>query len=314
VLALFAGSLAGQIAALTVGISLIGARTIFARPSRSWLWRIVCAAPTATIGLLLDAVWGVAENALLSATRGLGAVGIWTHARLYNNLLAGAVASVNHNAWSASLAEARDVRSDFAATRRVWGPVHVAVTAIGLAFAFVGAEVVDLLTNGKLTAAATYVPCFAVIALLHNAARGATAVVYAGGRGPAATRIHAGATLAGLVLLYPVMARYGLAGIAALLLAIECIDAVAARVLSRRDRRAHWHLSALVAGIGVIAAAAAIVQIYEPAFATRVALLALSLAASGFAGRKSLRDVRDTVLTIMTSRTISPSGTSARAR
>jgi hypothetical protein len=114
---LFIGALCGQFAAMCMGFVALGHRHLLSFPSRDWLRRAAISAPTTVTSGLVDGTRGFGENALLTSTIGLHAVGILSHARLYHGLLTALANAVSHNLWAKSLEEARNPHSAFEMTR-----------------------------------------------------------------------------------------------------------------------------------------------------------------------------------------------------
>ena len=179
--------LCGQFAALCVGLIALGHHHILSFPSRDWFRRAAISAPTTAASGLVDGTRGFGENALLTSTIGLHAVGILSHARLYHGLLMALGNAVGHNLWAKSLEEARNPHSSFEITRSAWTPVQITITCAGIIFAFVGKEIVDIISNGKFTVAAAYIPALFVIALIQTTEQPANAIVCASGRAASAT-------------------------------------------------------------------------------------------------------------------------------
>jgi O-antigen/teichoic acid export membrane protein len=155
---LFIGAVCGQFAALSVGLIALGRQHVLSAPSRDWFRRAAIGAPTTAASGLMDGTRGFGENVLLTSAIGLHAVGILGHARLYHGLLMALANLVRHNLWSKSLEEARSPCSSFEITRRAWTPVQITITFAGIIFAFLGKEIVDIISNGKFTEAAAYIP------------------------------------------------------------------------------------------------------------------------------------------------------------
>jgi O-antigen/teichoic acid export membrane protein len=290
VAALFLGTLAANLAGLVIGLWMLGVDHLTATPSRRWIGLIIRTAPTATARGLVDAAWNFCANTMLGQVRGLNAVGIFGQARLYNSFLLSFGNSIAHNAWVVSLAEARAGHSQFAATRRMWAPVHVAIVAFGLIFAFIGQEIVDLLSNGKLTPAAIYVPIFAAITLVQNSGKAATAVVFASGCAPAATRLRTVFVLLSLLALYPMISVFGVAGILGLLFAEALAYRISLQILAAATGRLPWQDDIVVTGVVALLAASFYVHHYEPSFSLRVGILAIILAAIASLGHRMLVD------------------------
>jgi O-antigen/teichoic acid export membrane protein len=291
VAALFLGTLAGSLAALSVGLWILGVDHIVSPPSRRWLGLIVRTAPTAAAKGLVDAAWNFGANVMLGQMRGLNSVGIFGQARLYSGFLLSFGNAITHNAWAVSLAEARDTGSQFTATRRMWAPVHVGIVVFGLVFAFVGREIVDLLTNGKLTPAAIYIPLFAAVTLIQNSGKAATAIVFAGGRAPAAARLRTVFVLLSLFALYPAVSAFGIGGVLGLLLIEASAYRVSLRILAGAIRRPPWQDDIVVAGVAALLAASFYVDYFDPPLSLRVGILAIVLMAIVGLGHRILGDV-----------------------
>jgi O-antigen/teichoic acid export membrane protein len=223
--------------------------------------------------------------------RGLSAVGIFGQARLYNSFLASISNTIGHNVWGISLAEARNSGSQFTVTRRVWAPIHVAIVVFGLVFAFVGREIVDLLTNGKLTLAAIYIPILAAVALIQNSGKAATAVVFAGGLAPAAARLRMAFVLLSLFALYPAVSAFGIGGVVGLLLIEAFAYRVSLRILAGAMGRLPWQDDIAVAGVITLIASSLYVDYFDPPLSLRIGILAVILMAIVGLGHRILADV-----------------------
>jgi O-antigen/teichoic acid export membrane protein len=291
VAALFFGTLAANLAALSVGLWMLGARHVIAPPSRRWLALIARTAPTAAVRGIADAGWNFGANTVLGQLRGLDAVGILGQARLYNGFLLSFGNVVAHNAWQLSLGEARRTDSDFNATRRVWAPVHLAIVAFGLLFIFAGKEIVALLTNDKLTPAAVYIPLFAAITLIQNSGKAATAVIYANGLAPSAARFRTALISISLLALYPTVLAFGIGGILGLLFADAIAYRLCLRVMAARGRHLPWQDDVVVAGVTVLLISSLYVNYFQPDLSVRLGVLSIFLAIIVALGRRIVADV-----------------------
>jgi O-antigen/teichoic acid export membrane protein len=289
--ALFLGVTCGQLAALLVGTWAIGADYVLALPSRRWLRLAAINAPVAGASGLMDGLRVFAENAVLTRLRGLDAVGYFGHARLYHGLLTLLANSVGHNVWARSLAEARDPVPLFAATGRVWAPVQFGMVLSGLVFVFAGHEIVDLITNGKLTPAAAYIPAFIIICLIQNTGKAALAVVYAAGKAARLARFRVMLIAVSLAALYPATTWFGIAGV----VAVALIDTFAYRVYLRllalgsgpvpfQDQVAAW-------GVAAIAVANLYALYSAPSLATRLSLMAMAIVAVLMLARRTIGEM-----------------------
>jgi O-antigen/teichoic acid export membrane protein len=291
VTALFLGTLAGNLAALSVGLWMLGVDHLVTPPSRRWLGLIFRTAPTATAGGFAEAAWNFGANAVLGQLRGLNAVGIFGQARLYQGFLVGLGNAVARNAFSLSLAEARDSGSQFAATRRAWVPVYVAIVVFGLIFAFVGREIVALLTNGKLTPAAAYIPLFAVLTLIQNSGKAANAIVFEADRAAAGMRVRTVLIILSLLALYPTVAAFGIDGVLGLLLIEALAYRASLRVLASAIRRPPWQDDTVVIGVVTLLASSFYVRYFDPPLSLRLGILAIILVAIVGFGHRILAEV-----------------------
>ena len=126
----------------------------------------------------------------------------------------------------------------------------------GLTFALVGHEIVDLISNGKLTPAAVYVAPLIIVTLIQHSGKPATATTFANGLGISATRFRLVAMTIGTLVLWPAIHLFGIAG----LIAVLAVEALAYRLylvrLAVRVRKVPFQDGVVVAGITAIAIAA----------------------------------------------------------
>lgn len=291
VASLFLGTLLGQITAVVVGYWALGRDYLVARPSRAWLAIIVRTAPTATASSLAESVRSVVENTILGSMRGLAAVGIFAHARQYHNLTLAIGNSIAHNGWAVSLSEARDLNSQFVATRRIWAPVYLTLVLFGFVFVFVGQEMVEFLTNGKLTPAWVYVPILVVITLIQNSGKAATAIVFASGRGATAIRMRTAFLLIGLPILYPAVSVAGIGGVIALLLIEHLAFRLVLRYLAMHQRSFPFQDGGVVAGAVALIGLTTFVHFTQPSFFARLICLFVSTVIVLGIGRRTVADV-----------------------
>ncbi len=143
----------------------------------------------------------------------------------------------------------------------------------GLTFALVGHEIVDLISNGKLTPAAVYVAPLIIVTLIQHSGKPATAMTFANGLGISATRFRLVAMTIGTLVLWPAIHLFGIAG----LIAVLAVEALAYRLylvrLAVRVRTVPFQDGVVVAGITAIAIAAVGVALFEPTFAVRLTIL-----------------------------------------
>jgi len=291
VTSLFIGAFCGQFAALSVGLVALGRHHVSSSPSRDWLRRAASASPTTAASGVVDGTRGFGENAVLTSTIGLIAVGILGHARLYHGLLMALSNAIGHNLWAKSLEEARNPHSSFEITRSAWPPVQIAITCAGIIFAFVGREIVDFIGNGKFTEAAPYVTALFVIALIQTTEQPANAIVCALGRAASAT--WARVILAGgsFIALYPMIVLFGIKGVIAICIIEAVVYRLYLRMLASRERKVPFQDHVAVFGCFAIFAEIVYVHWAVPPLTLQVALMTAGIAMLFVIGRRSISEM-----------------------
>lgn len=288
---LFIGAACGQFVAMCIGLIALARHGELSCPSLYWFRRASVNAPTTGACGFAEGTRGFAESAMLSSVGGLHAVGILTHARLYLKLLGGLSSAVGQNAWGRALEDARNLRSDFETTRSAWTPVQIAISAIAIIFVFLGRDIVDIISNGKLTEAADYIPGFLLIALIQTIEQPAAATVYALNQGGKATWFKTLVLLGNLVALYPMIVFFGINGI----LGVCILEALACRlylrVLARRERDVPFHDEVFVAGGLAVIVAMVYVHSTSPSLGLQLGLMAGIFALLGIVGRRSIGEL-----------------------
>jgi O-antigen/teichoic acid export membrane protein len=288
---LFVGALCGQFAAMCVGLIALGRAHMLSFPSRDWFRRARTSAPTTAASGLVDGTRGFGENALLTSAIGLHAIGILNHARLYHGLLMALGNAVGHNLWSKSLGEARNPHSSFEITRSAWTPVQIAITCAGIIFAFVGKEIVDIISNGKFTEAADYIPALFVIALIQTTEQPANAIVCALGRAASATWARTIMALGSFIALYPTIVLFGIKGIIAICIIESVAYRLYLRVLASRERKVPFQDHVAVFGSFAIIAAMAYVHWAVPSLTIQLALMMVGIAMLIIIARRSISEM-----------------------
>jgi O-antigen/teichoic acid export membrane protein len=288
---LFIGAFCGQFAALGVGLVALGRHHVSSLPSRDWFRRAATNSPTTAASGIVDGTRGFGENALLTSAISLHAVGILGHARLYHGLLMALSNAVGHNLWAKSLEEARNPHSSFEITRSAWTPVQIAVTCAGIIFAFVGSEIVDLISNGKFTEAAPYIPALFVIALIQTTEQPANAVVCALGQAASATWTRIILALGSFILLYPAIVLFGIKGVIAICIIEAVVYRVYLRLLASRERKVPFQDHVAVFGCFAISAEIVYVHLAVPVLALQLVLTAAGLAMLFVIGRRSISEM-----------------------
>lgn len=285
------GAACGQFATLAVGlIALYQYGELPARPSRQWARQSLRHTLTSSTFGFVGGAHSFAENSLLASARGLEATGFLNHARVYYNFTIALVTTVAVNVRAISLDEARYPVSNFESTQKAWTSVHLALTGIGILFALFGAHIVNFISNGKLNDAAPYIPFFIITVLIQNMNQAATAVIYASGKAHVAVRFQIALTLLGLVVLYPMIRSFGIAGIVGVILAETILYRITIAHLARTLRRIRFQDAAAYFGCVLVAATALWVDSTLPSSEARIIWLLGSLFLTAFVGRRSLAE------------------------
>jgi len=291
VTSLFIGAFCGQFAALGVGLVALGRHHMLSLPSGHWFRRASITSPTTAASGIVEGTRGFGENALLTSAISLHAVGILGHARLYHGLLMALSNAVGHNLWAKSLEEARNLHSRFEITRSAWTPVQIAVTGIGIIFAFVGREIVDLIGNGKFTDAAPYIPALFVIALIQTTEQPANATVCALGRAASATWTRITLAVGSFIALYPAIVLFGIKGVIAICIIEAVVYRVYLRMLASRERKVPFQDHVAVFGCFVIFAEIVYVHWAVPPLTFQLALMSAGIAMLFVIGRRSISEM-----------------------
>jgi O-antigen/teichoic acid export membrane protein len=288
---LFIGALCGQFAGLCAGLIALGHAHVLSFPSRDWFRHAATNAQTTAASGLVDGTRGFGENALLTSAIGLHAVGILGHARLYHGLLMALSNAVGHNLWAKSLEEARNPHSSFEITQSAWTPVQIAITCAGMIFAFVGKEIVDVISNGKLTVAAAYIPALFVIALIQTTEQPANAIVCASRRAASATWTRTIMALGSFVALYPTVILFGINGVVALCMAEAVAYRIYLRMLASRERNVPFQDQVAVFGSFAIIAETAYMHWAAPLLAIQLTLMVMGIVMLMFVARRSISEM-----------------------
>jgi len=286
--ALFIGAGCGQLAAFAVCLVTLWQHRELSMPSRRWFRQALVNQPSTALAGFMDGARSFGESLMLSNAAGLAAVGVLSHAKIYFSLLNMFTSAVGQNTWGRSLKDARDPRSSFDSTARAWAPVQVALGCAAIVFVFCGRELVDWISNGKLTEAADYVPIFFMIVLIQNSEQPVTAVVFASGRGASAAWFRSLLAAATLVVLYPATVFFGIKG----LLVAAIVESCALRWYLRRlacwDRQVPFQDQVGAFGCLVIAMAMIYQHIAAPALLAKIAAIAIGSAVIVVFGGRSV--------------------------
>jgi O-antigen/teichoic acid export membrane protein len=228
-LALFVGSLAGSVTAMTT--SLLVLRPYLA--PRLGVVRTRLGQRQFLPTQALEAVQPVVERTLLANYAGFTQLGTYAHSLAYRSMILQGMNAVNRATWPVTLAEAK-ARTAFAVTGRVWAATQLGIAMVAVPFVLFGDRLISALTNDKLTAAWVFLAPWFVLVLLQSSGKAATGVLYATGVSSTVAKLGAlanGVALGSLVVFVPI---FGAAGAAMALLLQAVVFRVALQILARR--------------------------------------------------------------------------------
>lgn len=228
-LALFVGSLAGSIAALTT--SLVVLRPYLS--PRLGLVRTRLGQRQFVPTQLLEAVQPVVERTLLAKYAGFTPLGNFAHSLAYRNLVLQGMNAVNRATWPITLEEAK-AHTSFHVTGRVWSAMHLAIAMVSVPFVLFGDELISALTNDKLTGAWVFLAPWFVLVLLQSSGKAATGVLYALGVSSTVAKLGLLANAVGIGSLLVFVPAFGAAGAAMALLLQALVFRIALQLLARR--------------------------------------------------------------------------------
>lgn len=202
-----------------LGMALLGIGTLFAmrvyiRPviDSGYIKRLFKTSLVSTGGIVLERGYRTVENTLLTRFAGLGLVGIYNHSILYRTAILNVTNAFANTLWPITLEEARTESKTFSQTRQGWNIVYFGVTLSALAMLVVAEPIIDWLTNGEFTRAASIIPLWMCLILIQTSARDVNGILYANDRGAYLSIMASLCTILGIiaaVILIPIFSVYG---------------------------------------------------------------------------------------------------------
>lgn len=235
------------------------------------------AAPAASLSNLLESIQTLVERALLSGFVGLATLGLYNHSQQYRNLMNAGVKAVARSVYSSTLREAH-AGGDFRLTKLMWEAVFIGLTFAGLAFAFVGPEVIGILTNGKFNPAAHYAAVWMAYLLIQNSGRPEVALLFTSGRSDRYFHLSTVATVVGIAGMFLLVPALGVEGVLIALFAQLLIVRVVVRKLAHSIRKVPFQDRWVLIGTLLIFGSLWSMGIFQPAPLTR-ALCLVAIAA-----------------------------------
>lgn len=152
------------------------------------------------------------ERVALSRFASLEVLGIYYHSLNYRHVLLSVIKAVSLAGHRRTIDEARNDSSAFAWTQQAWALMFGVLMVAGVGAAFLGREVVALLTHDKFTAAAPLIPLWCIILISQQMARPQQYKMMADG---AANRLSSyklvsiAIAIGSLAMTIPLMGMYG---------------------------------------------------------------------------------------------------------
>jgi O-antigen/teichoic acid export membrane protein len=179
---LFIGQLAGAAVTLLGSYAVLRGRVGQPRTAR-WLREMTNSFWSRATANLFEHGQMAVERWLLVGFVDLRAVGIFNHAQQYRTYAMQAVNAVSRGTWPSYLEEAREEPPQFRTADETWRIVHVGVFLLGLSFALIGGEVIELVTNGKFGEAQPYATLLLLVLLIQASGKSQMTLLIARNRG-----------------------------------------------------------------------------------------------------------------------------------
>jgi O-antigen/teichoic acid export membrane protein len=291
-IALFAGHLAGGL------VNLIGALVLM-RHYFVPMFDFVLAGQALRLGFsissanVMENIERVYERTLLSSSAGMTVLGLYSHAQQYENMTAAVVRPASQAGLPIVLSEARAEKPQFRRTTRVWRAVYLMITVGALVFAFVGEDVIDLITNDKFGKAAPIAALLIAVNLVRFACRPHLGLLMAAGRGQVvALSTAAGALLAMgcLAFLVPVFGIWG--AVAASYVHYFTFQIIVVTVVSRQHIVFPVMNGWEVLGVSVVVTAVLAMQMYHFPLDVRGWLAVAAVVVLVVCGRDIISDIQ----------------------
>lgn len=235
-LSLFYGSLGGS---LVSALGSMRALRYYLKPviQRRWLDSFIKTNLGALPGTISEQMRSVIERAVIAKYIGLSSLGIYTHSWSYGNMVRLGTKSLANSLWSISLDEAREKRGAFPKTRQGWSFAHFAISLIGMFFATLGRDFINLLTHSKFTDAYVLATLWMILVLFENSGKPAIARILSDGRQAFHQAIIFGSNITALFILLVLPQHLGMWGVAVALFAQTIIvrGGLAMFLLSNQD-------------------------------------------------------------------------------
>ena len=277
-LALF---LAATASALTAGIGgLIALSRYLERPHLDKEGIRVFKGAIAITGVnIIEVAYQPFERNLLVAISGLSALGLYSHAQQYRQIAAMATKALARSIWPLTLKEANQPLFDFVRTGRYWALAHVVLSALGLAFAILGNELITLLTHGKFDGAGRYAAVGLAFLLVQNSARAHIGLLYAKGEVDIYARLNMIAILTTFICAALAIPQWGPWGALFAIFMQQTVLRIGLQIYVRRRIPVPFQDSWAISGLILIGLAIFWDEVCAPGLSTKIISLTVAYAA-----------------------------------
>jgi O-antigen/teichoic acid export membrane protein len=252
VLSLFLAAVASSLALFIGGLTVLKPHLRLV-VTKEWVGKLVRLGLFAAPSSLFEMLQNIVERALLTLHVGFFQLGIYTHAQQYRNLTFMPVKAVSNTIWPTTLAESREVSSQFPRTGEVWNFAYVSITIVGTLFATLGKYLVAGLTHGKFTEASTYVALLMIFLLIQYSGKPQSGVLYAYGQGEFLSKMMIVASGTSIVLMFVFIPLIGIFGALLGLFGQQLLLRIGNHIRARRYRHTPFQDQWVLIGAGLIA-------------------------------------------------------------
>ena len=231
------------------------------------------------------------ERSVLSTAVGLHPLGLFVHAQQYQNYAMLGVRPVQQALVPVMLEEASAPAAGFSRTDRAVRMLFVALTMLALTVAFLGREVIHVMTNGKFDEAAPYAALLIGVLLLQSSGRPQVARLLSAGRGRHLAACNIVAVAAAAVVLITLSPLLGLPAAVGAIYVQYAVFRLGIGLSAARLGRLPFQDLRGFAGVAAVGGAVAVVEVWDPDIAARVLLLLAAMIVVAAFNRAVFRDM-----------------------
>lgn len=233
----------------------------------------------------------ILERGVLSTSAGLHDLGLFVHAQQYQNYVMLGARPIQQAMTPVMLDEARTDVTGFVRTGRVSQVLFLVITMFAFTFAFLGREIISVLTHGKFDDAAPYAGLLIGVLLLQFAGRPQYARLLSQGRGRYLSISNVIAVAGAALVLVMLVPYFGIpAAVAAIYIQFALYRLLIEIDAWRGESHPPFHDLSPLISLALLGGAVTIVALWHPGFWLRVALLSAWFAMAGAINRMAIRD------------------------